>query len=222
MAYRLLDLSQPLQPGAVTFPGDPPVEIEGPYSAVPGPDREYCYRLHLSSQAGTHIQGPHYFLPDGRPLAAFALERCCGDALVLDVRGRSLIGPADMAPLEGRKLAGRAILLLTGYTARLLAAPPADLEALLAGKPGLTLAGAQWLVAQGAQLIGVDSVGLEPGGSCGYSINRLLCRHEVLIVEGLLGLELLPAQGAWFAALPLPIPTVEGTPCRAVAWLPID
>jgi arylformamidase len=220
MPHTLIDLSLPHVPGRSLFPGDPPPAVRGPYSALTGPVREYCYELQLTTQAGTHIQGPHYFLAEGRTIDAFPLERFQGEAIVLDVRGQVLFTPACLAPLAGLDLGDRAILFHTGTMARLLAAPtPAELEALVAAKPGLSLDAAQWLVAHGARLLGVDSVGLEPGGDLDYPVNRYLCRHEVLLLEGLIHLELLPARGAWLEAFPLPIAGVEGTPCRAVACL---
>jgi len=218
---RLVDLSIPLFPGAVTFPGDPPVRIDGPYNALNGPIREYCYTLRLPTQAGTHIQGPHYFRAEGRTIDAFPLTRFAGEAWVIDVRGQRLVTPAALAPLANAHLAGQVVLLHSGYMARLLAAPtPEALERLVAAKPGLTLEAAHWLVERGLRFIGIDSVGLEPGGATDYSVNRYLCQEEVLILEGLINLEQLPGRGAWVEAFPLPIRGVEGTPCRAIAWLP--
>ena len=34
-----------------------------------GPAREYVYDLTLCTQSGTHVQGPHYFLPEGERIA---------------------------------------------------------------------------------------------------------------------------------------------------------
>ncbi len=215
---RLIDLSLPLAPGRAYFPGDPPVEIEGPYNALEGPVREYCYRLHLPTQAGTHIQGPHYFLAEGRPIAAFPLERFEGPAYVLDVRGLPLFTPQSLAPLAGVDLHGAIVLFHSGYMARLLAAAtPAELARLVAAKPGLSLGAAIELAERGVSMLGIDSAGLEPGGDLGYPVNRYLCEREVLILEGLTNLDQLPPAGAWLQAFPLPVPGVEGTPCRAVA-----
>jgi kynurenine formamidase len=216
-----VDLSLPLVPGAAHFPGDPPVEVDGPYNALEGPVREYCYRLHLPTQAGTHIQGPHYFLAGGRPIDAFPLERFEGPAYVVDVRGLALFTPQSLAPLAGLDLAGAIVLFHSGYMARLMAAAtPGELERLVATKPGLSLDAAIELAGRGVSLLGIDSVGLEPGGDPSYPVNRYLCQREVLILEGLTNLDQLPPAGAWVEAFPLPVPGVEGTPCRAVARVP--
>ena len=205
----------------VFFPGDPPVGVEGPYSALAGPVREYCYRLHLPTQAGTHLQGPHYFLAGGRPIHAFPVERFEGPAYVLDVRGRALFTPQALAPLTGVDLSGAVVLFHSGYMARLLAAATAEeLAVLVAAKPGLALDAAQELVDRGVSMLGIDSVGLEPGGKRDYPVSRYLCEREVLILEGLTNLDRLPPAGAWVEAFPLPVPGVEGTPCRAVARVP--
>lgn len=218
---RLIDLSLPLSAGAVHFPGDPPVQVEGPYNALAGPAREYCYRLHLPTQAGTHIQGPHYFLAEGRPIGAFPLERFEGPAYVLDVRGLPLFTPRSLAPLAGVDLCGAIVLFDSGYMARLLAAStPAELARLVAAKPGLSLDAAIELAGRGVSMLGIDSAGLEPGGDPSYPVNRYLCEREVLILEGLANLDQLPPAGAWVEAFPLPVAGVEGTPCRAVARVP--
>ena len=218
---RLIDLSLPLSAGSVHFPGDPPVELDGPYNALEGPVREYCYRLHLPTQAGTHIQGPHYFLAAGRPIDSFPIERFEGPAYVLDVRGLPLFTPQSLAPLAGVDLCGAVVLFHSGYMARLLAATtPGELAALVDTKPGLSLDAAIELAGRGVSMLGIDSVGLEPGGDLSYPVNRCLCEREVLILEGLTNLDRLPPAGAWVEAFPLPVPGVEGTPCRAVARLP--
>jgi kynurenine formamidase len=223
--YEIVDLSLPLNEAGIFFPGDRAPEVRGPFSFVPGEHREFVYEVEMSTQAGTHIQGQHYFIEEGKRIEEYPLARFEGPARVVDCRGLQRI-EADFLgrALPDLHLDAWMLLFFTGFTAELLARKSARGGLLdlvdLADKPGLTADGASFLLERGARFLGIDSVGFEPHPTQDHAINRLLCRHDVLLLENLTRLELVPETGAWLECFPLPLAGVEGTPCRAIAKAP--
>jgi arylformamidase len=222
--YDIIDLSLALNEEGI-FPGDRAPKVQGPFSFVPGEHREFVYEMEMSTQAGTHIQGQHYFIENGKTIDQYLLARFEGPARVVDCRGMQRID-ADFLrrALPEACLDSLVLLFFTGFTAELLARRSARGGPLLfddlADKPGLTAEGAGFLLERGARFLGIDSVGFEPYPTTDHAINRLLCRHDVLLLENLTRLELAPATGAWLECFPLPLAGVEGTPCRAVLKSP--
>lgn len=216
--YRLIDISMDM--GGFTFPGNPPFRVEGPFSRVPGDTPEFVYDLTLSTQTGTHIQGPHYFMEDGRRIETIPLEFFEGRACVLDLvkRGQDttaedlqkLILPGDMGcPV---------VLFRTGHMEAVIRS--GRLEA--SERPGLSLEAARYLVREWrARLIAIDSVGVESRVTENYEVNRFLGESGVLILEGLVNLGSIRMRHVFLEAFPLKIGGVEGTPCRAVVKEPL-
>ena len=223
--YDLIDLSLELNEDGIFVPGDCAPKVRGPFSFVPGEHREFVYEVEMSTQAGTHIQGQHYFVEDGKKIQQYPLDRFEGPARVVDCRGTNRI-EADFLrrALPETRLDALMLLFLTGFTAELLARKSTRGGPLvfddLADKPGLTAEAAYFLVEHGARFLGIDSVGFEPYPTNDHAINRLLCAHDVLLLENLTRLELVPETGAWLECFPLPLPGVEGTPCRAIVKIP--
>lgn len=210
--YRLLDVSCWLDD--FQFPGDRPVLVDGPYNAVAGANPEFVHHLSTPTQAGTHIQGPRYFLADGATIDSFPLSRFEGEAVLVDIPKRgSDTEPEELAAaLSGRPIADRILLLRTGHMAEVIASGTLD----PARRPGLSLSAARWLVDAGVRMIAIDSVGVESRTTANYEVNVLLCSAGVLLLEGLVGLEQVGSGKLWLEAFPLKVRGVEGTPCRAV------
>ncbi len=210
--YDLVDISMWLD--GFTFPGDAPVEVTGPFNFLTGANPEYVHHVSMPTQAGTHIQGPRYFLAGGSTIETFPLKRFEGEAVVVDLpgRGRDTELPEFLRLLGGRDLTGRILLLRTGHMAEVIRDGRLD----AARRPGLSLEVAHWLADSGVSMVAIDSVGVESRVTTDYDVNVALCRAEVLLLEGLLHLERLGPGPLWLEAFPLKLAGVEGTPCRAV------
>jgi arylformamidase len=222
---KRIDVSLRLPEEALTFLGDTPVGVDGPYSHVPGEVREFCYALSMSTQSGTHVQGAHYFREDGKTIDQYDLARFEGPCHVLDCVGRRVIDRDFLlVSLPAGDLSDLILLFHTGFIETLLASrsgPERRLgEEVLREKPGLTLEAAGLLVERGCRLLGIDSVGFELYPTQTHAVNRLLCEHDVLLLENLRHLDRLPREGGWLECFPLPIAGVEGTPCRAIVKIP--
>jgi arylformamidase len=211
--HQLIDLSMWMD--EFTFPGDEPVRVEGPYDVVGTANPEWVYTVTSPTQAGTHVQGPHYFLEHGARIDELPLERFEGWAEVVDSARRGEDTTVDdlVAGLAGRDLAGRILILRTGHMDEVVTAGALDPDR----RPGLSLEAAHWLIDAGVAMVAIDSVGVESRVTTDHDVNVALCRAGVPILEGLVNLAALPVPTVWLEAFPLKLRGVEGTPCRAVA-----
>jgi len=211
--HELLDVSMWMD--EFTFPGDRPVEIEGPLNFLAGNNPEYVYEFCSPTQAGTHVQGPHYFLADGLRIEQIPLSRFEGRAHLIDLAKRGVDTTADdlRALLGNRDIAGDVLILRTGHMDELVRGRPLE----PASRPGLSLDAAAYLAAEKRiGMIAIDSVGVESRATRNYEVNVYLCQQGVLILEGLVNLDAIGAGQLWLEAFPLKLRGVEGTPCRAV------
>jgi arylformamidase len=195
----LFDLSQPLRPGMPVLPGDPPVR----FTAVRSHDVDgYAVtRFSLGSHAGTHLDAPRHFFPDGATLDQYPLDRLVGPGLVVDCR-----------PAPGTDEIDKPLLV---ERLKLCAVPPAGFVLLWSGGALLSIEAAQALLDAGAGLVGTDGPGLDAEP---HPVHRLLLSHGVLLAENLAGLERLGPGPVTCAFLPLAVVGTDGAPVRAVAW----
>jgi kynurenine formamidase len=91
--------------------------------------------------------------------------------------------------------------------------------AYLTGNPFLTAEAAAYLVAQGAALVGIDSVNIDDLSDLTRPVHSTLLGAEIPIVEHLCNLGQLPAQGFTFTAVPPRVAGVGTWPVRAFATL---
>jgi kynurenine formamidase len=222
-AERLVDLTQPLGPATVLWPGSRPFE------ATIEVDHEthgaYARDLALPEHAGTHLDAPVHFAPGGAAAHELPLASLVRPAVRLDVRelvgddaGYAVSG-AEIHAIEDRDgeiPPGSAVLVHTGWDR--YAADPARYAGAF---PGIGEDAARLLVERRIAGIGIDTLGVDPGHATGFPAHRVTLPAGVWHLEGLVGLERVPARGAWLVAAPLPIVDGSGAPARVFAILPV-
>ena len=220
---RVIDLSHPIRAGLITYPGLPAPVITPHLTREDSrvkyaPGTEFAMNLiTMIGNTGTYLDSPFHRYSDGADLAGLDLSTLVGlptevfhltdtwDAARRGIRAETL---AD------RDVRGAAVLLHTGW----------DLHFGTArygvGAPYLSAAAAEYLVAAGALLVGIDSVNIDDTESGGERpAHTRLLGAGVHVVEHLTNLGALPPHGARFTAAP---PAVEGFgtfPVRAFAQL---
>jgi kynurenine formamidase len=122
-------------------------------------------------------------------------------------RGRA-VGPEL---LDGHEVHGRAVLIQTGWDRHW------ETERYGTDNPYLTAAGAEWLAAAGAVLVGIDSLNIDDTGDRSRPAHTTLLAAGIPIVEHLCGLERLPPAGFRFHAAPPRLAGVGSFPVRAYA-----
>lgn len=217
---RVVDLSHVIRAGLVTYPGLPaPVvtahltreESKGKYA----PGTEFAMDIvTMIGNTGTYLDSPFHRYEGGADLAGLDL------ATLVDLRAE-VFHVADAARRSvpatvfyDRDVRGAAVLVHTGWD-RHFATP-----AYASGAPYLTADATDYLISQGALLVGIDSLNIDDTESGGERpAHTGLLAAGIHVVEHLTRLGELPSSGARFTAAP---PAFEGFgtfPVRAYAIL---
>src|SRR5438309_3254355 len=106
---QIIDVSVPVRPGMVTYPGDPPVRLER-WSSIADGAVANLSRLDFGVHSGTHVDAPLHFI-DGAPGAdQLSLDALIGPAHVVDATAADVL---DAATLAGLDVSGERILFKT-------------------------------------------------------------------------------------------------------------
>jgi arylformamidase len=206
---RIIDVTVPIRPGMLTYPGDPTVAIERTSDMRNG-DLSNLSVLSMSTHTGSHVDPPIHFLEDGATIDALPLETLVGQARVVDMRGEVSIGASQLDRLDLPHDVGR-LLFLTDWSERWAERSPAFPDAVT----GVTVDGAGWLIARGVRLVGTDFISIETADDLTFPVHRALLGAGIAIVEGL-DLRDVPAGRYTLWCLPLKIHEGDGGPARVV------
>jgi len=204
---RIYDISVPIRSGGLVYPGNPEIEISLQQAVAKGAGANVSF-IRFGSHTGTHADAARHFFDDGQTVDAIPLERLIGPALLLsfpdDLRA---VGAAD---LQKHDIKGHTRILLRTRNSALLSQ-----KEFVRDYTFLAPDGAQYLVDQGVELVGIDYLSIEQFQSGHHKTHRTLLEKSVVILEGL---DLsVPAAGAYqLICLPLRIEGCDGAPARAV------
>jgi arylformamidase len=202
----IIDVSVTISEEVITFPGDPAPRILPVYRMERG-DAYDLTKLDLGAHAGTHVDAPSHFIPEGSTADAVPLDVCIGRAFVADLAGLDAIDAQSLnksVPPEASR-----ILLRTknsGFWAHKRFRPDFCY---------LTPDGAQWVDEHDVRLVGIDYLSIETPRSVDHPVHKLLLKRGVVVVEGL---NLQAVREGWYTLLllPLKIKGIDGAPARAV------
>ncbi|WP_143591091.1 cyclase family protein [Thermoactinospora rubra] len=215
----IVELSHRIVEGMVTYPGVPAPVIGVHLSReasreVYAPGTEFHIgTILLAANTGTYVDTPFHRYADGPDLAQVPLDR------LADLPGLVVRAPAGratgVAAFEGLDVRGRAVLIHTGWDRHF------GTEEYFHGHPYLAPEAAEWLVEQGAALVGIDSLNIDDTPPRGpRPAHTLLLGAGIPVVEHLTGLEALPPDGFRFHAAPPMIRGMGTFPVRAYAVIP--
>lgn len=206
---KLIDVTLPIRPEMPVWPGDHQPRIERTAQVSEGDDSTVSL-VTLSSHTGTHIDAPSHVFERARSVDALPLEALYGDCYVAALDVSSHITAEDLEsahiPPETRRL-----LLHTPNSLLWTQTRPA----FDTGFFGLTLDAAQWLVDRGTQLVGTDALSIEPFGSPGLPVHKVLLTAGMVVVEGLNLNDVQPGSYT-IACLPLKLAGADGAPARVI------
>jgi arylformamidase len=204
---RIYDISVPIRSGGLVYPGNPEIEITLQQAVARGAGANVS-SIRFGSHTGTHADAARHFFDDGQTVDKIPLERLIGPALLLgfadDVRA------VTAADLRKQDLKGRTRILLRTRNSALLSK-----KEFAPDYTYLAPDGAQYLVDNGVELVGIDYLSIEQFHSGHHKTHRILLERSVVILEGL---DLsVPSPGEYeLICLPLRIEGCDGAPARAV------
>jgi len=215
-AKRLVDLSHLIEDGMPTYKGLPGPHIcdywTRQHSAQFYDDGSSFQigRIDMVANTGTYLDAPFHRFADGADLGQLALEQLAAlPGLVVRSDDRAV----DSAAFEGLDLAGKAVLVHTGWDRHWRT------EAYQQDHPFLTEAAARLLAERGAKLVGIDSHNIDDTSARARPVHTVLLGAGILICEHLTNLDALPETGFAFTAVPPRIAGIGTFPVRAFAVL---
>jgi kynurenine formamidase len=213
---QLVDLSLPVGPHTVVYPGDPVPDLRQ-HSTI-GRDGFNLLSVHIGSQTGTHVDAPYHFEDDAPRIDEVPLERFLGRGVVVDataVGERGRITWEYVAPVAERLEPGVVVLLHTGWderygTPEYFANPFLDADAC------------RRLLGLGIRTICIDAINLDetPDGAHpgeGFPVHHLIAGAGGVIGENFRNLGLVDWRDPFVMCLPMALEAADGAPVRAVA-----
>lgn len=171
----LIDVTQPLRAGMPIYPGTPEFERDV-YRSVATGDTSTNAKFSMGAHSGTHVDAPAHYLTDGAGMETLSPELLIGPCRVFDLRGRPRIDAADLEPLA-----------LDGVTRALFRTDTSDWinDEFRNTFVSFTGPAAEWLVAHGVKLVGMDAPSADIYKAPGHPAHHTLLGAGLIIVEGL-------------------------------------
>ena len=215
---RLIDLSHTVEHGLVTYKGLPAPIIcdylsreDSRKHYAPGTEF-HIGKLEMVANTGTYVDSPFHRFADGIDLSELPLESLANlEGIVVQAPKESRAISAK--PFQGLDLQGRAVLIHTGWARHW------QTEQYFEGHPFLTRDAADYLVAQGAAFVGIDTYNIDDTADGERPVHTTLLGNRIPICEHMCGLELLPETGFRFHAVPVKVKAFGTFPVRAYAVL---
>ncbi len=212
---RIVDISLSIAGDMLTWPGDPPAEVE-PRKQIARGDGSNVSELRIGTHTGTHVDPPLHFIDGADGIDRVGLDALYGPAVVVHLPGAD--GPLGREDLGAVPLPdGVERLLIKTSNSELWRQPPPlqfpDRYACL------SLDGARWVIERGLRLVGVDFLSVEQRGAKGHPVHVELLSHGVVILEGL-DLSAVDAGEYVLACFPLKVRDGDGGPARAALIVP--
>jgi len=214
---QLIDLSHVIENGTITYKGLPgPVICD--FLSREASRQNYeegtefqIGKIEMVTNTGTYVDCPFHRYENGEDLSQVALERFAHLPAVL-VRAedaRTLgIGPEFF---KGLSLKGKAVIVRTNWSRHW------GTDQYFENHPYITEEAAQYLLAQGAVLVGIDSHNIDDTRTRKRPVHTILLNAGILIVEHLCHLDALPVDEFIFNAVPPKFKGVGTFPVRAYA-----
>jgi kynurenine formamidase len=214
---RIVDLSHVIEQGMTTYKGLPGPHIcdfwtrEGSAANYDDGSTFQIGRIDMVANTGTYLDTPFHRYSDGKDLADLQLTSLAdlpGIVIRQPFEEGLAIGPAAF---EGREVRGKAVLVHTGWDRHWRS------DDYFGAHPYLTADAADWLVENGAALVGIDSANIDNMHERVRPVHTRLLGAEIPICEHMTGLHQLPGDGFRFTAAPPKIRGMGTFPVRAYA-----
>lgn len=219
MERKLIDLSHVIEDGMITYKGLPAPVIcdylsrEKSKEFYEAGTEFQIGKIEMVANTGTYIDCPFHRYEDGKDLSQVKLEKFANiKAIVVraDYRKGIEIGKAFF---EKRDVRGKAVLVNTNWSEHWRT------DRYFENHPFLTEEAAVFLRDHGALLVGIDSYNIDDSRANRRPVHSVLLRAEVLIVEHMCNLKLLPEKNFYFNAVPPKFKGMGTFPVRAYAQL---
>ena len=219
MDQRIVDLSHVIEDGMTTYPGLPGPHIcdfwtrEASAANYDDGSSFQIGRIDMVANTGTYLDAPFHRYAEGADLADLPIKA------LADLPGLVLRRPfedglaTDAEHFDGRDVRDKAVLIHTGWDRHWRT------DRYGIDHPFLTAAAADWLIAHGAVLVGIDSNNIDDTRVRARPVHTRLLGADIPICEHMTGFGALPDEGFRFSAVPPKVRGMGTFPVRAYAIL---
>jgi kynurenine formamidase len=216
-ANSLIDLIHTIESGLVTYKGLP-APIICDYLSRENSKQFYAEdtefqigKIEMVTNTGTYIDSPFHRFENGKDLSEIGLKHFAElEGVVIRVPYTDTLEITE-EHLRNVDVENRAVLTHTGWDAHW------NTDNYYENHPYLTAGAATYLKDAGAVLVGIDSHNIDNTAGKQRPVHSTLLGAEILIVEHLCNLYLVPDEGFRFSAVPPKFKGVGTFPVRAMA-----
>lgn len=203
---HLYDVSRTLREGMPTWPGEPGPQ-RTPLKQMAKGDPANVSHLGMGVHTGTHVDAPIHFIAGGAGAESLPLDALCGPVRLVQITDPEAVRVPE---LERGGLNGAERVLFKTRNGDLIDAPDFRRDYVYVAPEA-----AEWLVARGVRLVGVDYLSVEAFAAPSPNTHRTLLAAGVVIVEGL-DLRAPPPGDYLLWCLPIKLQGSDGAPARVV------
>ncbi|MBA2657825.1 MAG: cyclase family protein [Tatlockia sp.] len=208
---KIYDLTAPITPNTVVYPGDPRFSTEDVVSLESGSQFHLCH-MHLGNHTGTHIDYPAHVVQGGKTSSDFPIQSLIGSGLIIEVpdteisitkkfiKSQESISQNDFIFF---KTANSKISKQAEFTEKYVFIEPDAAEEL---------------IEKGVKIVGIDYISVDSYEAENLPVHYSLLSKDILIVEGL-ELNGAPLGRCKIYIMPNNIPDMDGLPVRVIAKL---
>ena len=215
---QFIELSHVIEAGMITYTGLPGPVISDHMSRE---DSESHYsdgttfqigKIEMIANTGTYIDAPFHRYEEGQDLSELKMASIANlDGTVFRaVQGMRSI---DKDVFDSHNVKGKAVLIHTGWDRHWRT------DAYFGNHPFLTRKATEYLESSGAALVGIDSLNIDDTADGSRPAHSILLKAKIPIVEHMCHLDVLPAEGFKFFAVPAPVKGLGSFPVRAFALI---
>jgi arylformamidase len=216
---RIVDLSHVIEDGMTTYKGLPGPHIcdfwerQGTAANYDDGSTFQIGRIDMVANTGTYLDSPFHRYADGADLADLPLPSLADLPAIVVRRPFDIELATSAEHLDGRDVRGKAVLVHTGWDRHWRT------EGYFGDHPYLTTEAADWLVSNGAALVGIDSANIDNMHVRARPVHTKLLGADIPICEHMTALGSLPDEGFRFSAVPPKVRGMGTFPVRAYAVL---
>jgi kynurenine formamidase len=230
IAYsRIVDLTHTIHPNIPIWPGDPPTEI----TTVSQIETSgyFLRKFSMSEHSGTHMNAPKSFDSAGTSIDNYTPQSLVVPAIAIDIREQSLANPDytltidDILTWEQQHqpiAPGCIVILYTGWQEKW----HDDREFFnqddrgICHFPGFGKPATQFLLEERLIAgVGTDTHGVDPGQDESFTINKLVLKKQLIVLENLANLHELTATQIVLVIGILRLVGGSGSPVSVLAFL---
>lgn len=238
--FSMVDLTHSFDEDTIYWPTEKDFEHDAAFVGVTDGGWYYsAFSLHTAEHGGTHMDAPIHFSEGKWAADEVPLSSLITPVVVIDVSAQSADNPDYRLSVEvieqwerehGRIPERATVLMNTGFAQywpdreRYMGTAKRGAEGVAALHfPGFSADAATFLMEKrGIVAVGLDTPSIDFGQSKDFIVHQLLFENNVIGLENLANLNVLPAVGAYLIALPMKIRGGSGGPLRAVGLVPTD